>query len=90
MNLNTERPPFLKKTFGRSIKKEVCTAEPKEGYALETEFQIKCDEDLIEEEDIPLLFNWYFRVKSNETWKIITYPSDGIHAYFFYKKLKIR
>ena len=56
---------------------EICSIHPPNGESLLTEFQIKCEEELINERDIPLTYIWTYRRRSNETWKSITYPSDG-------------
>ena len=77
-------PVFQETTEARSRRstKDICQSHPSEGIALETEFYIECNEDEIDEQDIPLLFHWYFRTTSNGTWQTITYPSDGISLFF--------
>ena len=44
---------------------------------MSTEFQVQCDENEIKDEDHPLLYIWEYRKSGNDSWKSITYPTDG-------------
>ena len=67
---------------------EICSIHPPNGESLSTEFHIKCEEELINERDIPLTYIWTYRRRSNETWKSITYPSDGEFVLVVFKRFE--
>ena len=59
-----------------------CSVFPSKGIALQTEFQVKCDEGGFLDEDIPLLYQWFYIPKNSSKWKSITFPSDGKYLFF--------
>ena len=54
---------------------DICKAHPSQGIALETEFHVRCKEDGFIDEDIPLLYQYFYMVQGQ--WKMLTYPTDG-------------
>ena len=83
MKINdSPKPPGEKKDRKRRSaesqpEQDICFINPPKGESLKTEFQIKCEEEKIDENDLPLMYMWTYRKSKNETWKSITYPSDG-------------
>ena len=79
MVINKSPKPKQKARKRRETQKseDICFINPHNGTALKTEFQIKCEEGEIDDPDLPYLYTWNYRKSKDETWKSITYPTDG-------------